>query len=81
MFKLGLVINPVAGIGGTVAFKGSDGLTEQALALGAELKANDRAKTALRVLVPYKNEMIVYTVNNHVTQLKSSSIFNLKHCS
>ena len=74
MFKLGLVINPVAGIGGTVAFKGSDGLTEQALALGAELKANDRAKTALRVLVPYKNEMIVYTVNNQMGELTAKSL-------
>ncbi|MDX2369309.1 MAG: ATP-NAD kinase family protein [Colwellia sp.] len=64
MFKLGLIINPVAGIGGSVALKGSDGMTMHALALGAEPKANARAQTALEVLQPYQDEITVYTVNN-----------------
>ncbi|MBL4900573.1 MAG: ATP-NAD kinase family protein [Colwellia sp.] len=64
MFKLGLIINPVAGVGGSVALKGSDGMTMHALALGAEPKANDRAQTALKVLLPYQDEITVYTVNN-----------------
>ena len=54
-FKLGLVINPIAGIGGSVALKGSDGVgvAEQAMALGATAKSNSRASLALEILLPY----------------------------
>jgi predicted polyphosphate/ATP-dependent NAD kinase len=64
-FKLGFVINPVAGVGGSVALKGSDGEStpEKALALGAEFKANQRATTALSVLEPYKSQIIIYTAS------------------
>ena len=64
MFKLGLIINPVAGIGGSVALKGSDGMAMHAFALGAEPKANARAQTALNILQPYQDEITVYTVND-----------------
>jgi len=64
MFKLGFIINPIAGVGGSVALKGSDGMAIRALALGGELKANARAETALKVLQPYQNEITVYTVNS-----------------
>lgn len=66
MFKLGLIINPIAGIGGSVALKGSDDMTMHALTLGAEPKANIRTQTALKVLLPYQDEMTVYTVNNQM---------------
>ncbi|WP_286233096.1 ATP-NAD kinase family protein [Thalassotalea sediminis] len=64
MFKLGLIINPIAGIGGSVAFKGSDGhgVAEQAISLGAKPMANIRAEQALKVLLPYKDSIEVYTV-------------------
>ena len=47
--KLGLVINPMAGIGGTVGLKGSDGraLVEQALDKGARPLAQQRTLAAL----------------------------------
>ena len=38
LFHIGLIINPLAGLGGPVGFKGSDGMAEQALALGVEAK-------------------------------------------
>ena len=62
-FKLGLVINPIAGIGGSVALKGSDGegIAEQALVLGATAKSNERALLALEILLPYKDNIVIYT--------------------
>jgi predicted polyphosphate/ATP-dependent NAD kinase len=54
MFRLGLVINPLAGIGGPLGLKGSDGqaLVAQALAQGVELRAPARAVMALEPLLP-----------------------------
>ncbi|ARD45147.1 ATP-NAD kinase family protein [Colwellia sp. PAMC 21821] len=62
-FKLGLVINPIAGIGGSVALKGSDGvgIAEQAIALGATAKSNARTLLALEILLPYKENIVIYT--------------------
>lgn len=47
--KLGLVINPMAGIGGAVGLKGSDGreIVEQALDKGAQPRAQERTLAAL----------------------------------
>lgn len=61
MFRLGLIINPFAGLGGSVALKGSDGVAEQALALGAEPKAGLRTAQALDVLLPCKDELHIVT--------------------
>lgn len=47
MFRLGLIINPVAGIGGAVGLKGSDGMVAEALARGAVPRAQQRARQAL----------------------------------
>ena len=51
-FHLGLIINPLAGLGGSVALKGSDGVAAQALALGAEPRAAARTRIALESLLP-----------------------------
>mgnify|MGYP000650089684 CR=1 FL=1 len=66
MFKLGLIINPIAGIGGSVALKGSDGegIAEQALALGATAKANVRAGLALEILRPYQDQITIYCADH-----------------
>ncbi|WP_462158727.1 ATP-NAD kinase family protein [Pseudoalteromonas sp. GB56] len=64
-FKLGFIINPVAGLGGSVALKGSDGkdTAAKAVALGAQPKSHLRAKAALEQLLPYRTELTVFTVN------------------
>jgi predicted polyphosphate/ATP-dependent NAD kinase len=48
--KLGFVINPLAGIGGSVALKGSDGqdIVELALSRGAHPQAEIRARAAMQ---------------------------------
>lgn len=62
MFRLGLIINPLAGVGGSVALKGSDGeeTARKALEMGAEPKANLRALQALEPLRDLDLKMITY---------------------
>ena len=66
MFRLGLIINPVAGIGGRVGLKGSDGEDIQQLARerGAVPIAQQRMKQALELIAPYKDQLHIYTAAN-----------------
>ncbi|WP_396612984.1 ATP-NAD kinase family protein [Haloferax sp. S1W] len=45
--RIGVVVNPVAGMGGRVGLKGTDGKVEEARARGAEPRAPERAHRAL----------------------------------
>lgn len=58
MKKIGLLINPVAGIGGKVGLKGSDGAQTQAKAraLGARAESGEKAARALAVLAEGREE-------------------------
>jgi len=57
--RLGLIVNPVAGIGGKVGLKGSDGqeIVNRAISLGAFPIAPSRAIEALRRIAPIKREV------------------------
>lgn len=62
MFKLGLIINPYAGLGGSVGLKGSDGesIRTEALARGAEMRAPQRMARALQFLVEFTDHIEIY---------------------
>jgi len=61
--RLGLIVNPVAGLGGRVGLKGSDGaeVQEWARQLGATPQAHLRAEMALKGLLPLKDQLEIYT--------------------
>ncbi len=61
MKKLGLIINPIAGMGGSVGLKGTDGVLAEAIKRGAIPKSNDRTKIALKQIEPLKDDLIIYT--------------------
>ncbi|MEG3767307.1 ATP-NAD kinase family protein, partial [Alteromonas sp. 14N.309.X.WAT.G.H12] len=62
-FRLGVVINPFAGIGGALALKGSDGgeIRRQALAAGARQQAGEKMTKALSVLAPLADKFHIIT--------------------
>lgn len=61
--KLGLIVNPIAGIGGSVGLKGSDGadIQAQARGLGAVPRASERTILALRQLLPLQDGLQIIT--------------------
>jgi len=65
-FRFGLVVNPYAGIGGSVALKGSDGadVRREALARGAEQKSAKRTIAALAELTDVADRIDWLTAAN-----------------
>lgn len=76
MFKLGLIINPLAGIGGSVALKGSDGAetVREAFARGAVKKSADRTEVALQQLLPYKENIQIVTASDEMGQTTAEQL-------
>ncbi|WP_282167726.1 ATP-NAD kinase family protein [Shewanella japonica] len=62
-FRLGLIINPLAGLGGSVGLKGSDNVAELAISRGAEAKAGLRMKQALTVIKPFSEQIDIVTAS------------------
>ena len=53
IISIGFVVNPIAGMGGRVGLKGTDGVVEEAIRLGARLVAPERAEFFLKELKAY----------------------------
>lgn len=61
--SIGIIINPIAGIGGRVGLKGSDGeaTLRRALALGATPESANKAAVAIEQLLAIADDLAVYT--------------------
>lgn len=60
-FRLGFLVNPLAGLGGAVALKGTDGVAAEALARGAVPQAGARAQVVLEALQPWREQLLLIT--------------------
>ena len=54
--RIGFLINPIAGMGGRVGLKGTDGVVEEAQQLGAKPVAPDRAVQFLKAFLRLHSE-------------------------
>lgn len=63
MLRLAILLNPLAGLGGAVALKGSDGreTVAKALSLGARSRVSERAATALAALASHREQLQLVT--------------------
>ena len=64
MFRIGLIVNPIAGIGGAVGLKGSDGLEilNQARQRGGLIQAPRRTEEFLTELLSIKDDIKIFTL-------------------
>ncbi len=68
MKKLGVIVNPIAGMGGRVGLKGSDGIEilQKAREMGAEPESPRRAIEALKIIAKLKDEIEVLAYPNEM---------------
>ena len=59
--RIGFVVNPIAGMGGRVGLKGTDGVVDEARERGAEPRAMDRAIESLESLREWGADLTIVT--------------------
>jgi predicted polyphosphate/ATP-dependent NAD kinase len=67
--KIGFLINPIAGMGGAVGLKGTDGLAKEARARGARPKAAERARECLRKLSRDAKSLLFFTAGGEMGEI------------
>ena len=83
VLKIGFVINPIAGMGGKVGLKGTDGVLNQALKLGAKPVAVDKANETIKRFISYyskKDEIKWFTCSGKMGGeiLKKAGLENIE---
>lgn len=82
MKKIGLVINPLAGIGGKLGLKGTDGYTLKELReeYGAAPISNERAAAALKPLTQLKEPFQIITYGGNMGATVADELFDDTVC-
>ncbi|MHA1409763.1 MAG: ATP-NAD kinase family protein [Candidatus Odinarchaeia archaeon] len=87
MFRLGLIVNPIAGLGGLAGYKGTDdpSIVTNAIKMGIKPKAMDRVKEVFKELKPLKDLFYIYTAEGNMGEFiikelgfSGEVIYNLK---
>lgn len=71
---LGFVVNPIAGMGGRVGLKGTDGKVQEAIELGAEPRAPERAERALSTLRSTDPEVRLLTAGENMGEAPAQAV-------
>ena len=76
LFRLGLIVNPLAGVGGSVALKGSDGadIVKAAQKLGARPQAQARTRVALEQIQEFSDLFKIFTAANEMGEYLSQDM-------
>lgn len=71
MKKIGLIVNPIAGMGGSVGLKGTDDVYEEAVKRGAIAKAADKCTLALSELLCVKDKFELITASGYMGEYEA----------
>ena len=79
VLKVGLIVNPLAGVGGSVGLKGSDGVQVQTAALsrGGVPRGAARTATFLEALKPLADQLHIYAAQGLGLDLVDRSLFSV----
>ncbi|MCD6222130.1 MAG: NAD(+)/NADH kinase, partial [Thermoplasmata archaeon] len=64
--KIGFVVNPIAGMGGKVGLKGTDGMLQEAIKRGAKKEAPQKAIKFLKALREKKIDVQIFTASHEM---------------